>query len=164
MIVNVSVSTRYESALPDSVFHKLVKSSSFIFYTKTVDFIMKLDSSCQSELISGFQQGYLFSLVGDSAIQNTYQPFSTFPPQLPQQSSSYSDNVFDISAQNDPKSSQSCPVTMSPPTKTHGGRQREDHPPTYLSQDEHRHWAKERQKKDNHNQSQFQSLYHSPLT
>lgn len=53
--------------------------------------------------------------------------------------------------------SQSCPETTG--TKPQGGRQRQGVPPPFLTEDEARMWAKERQKKDNHNQSMNFSLF-----
>ena len=57
-------------------------------------------------------------------------------------------------------SSSSCPAlgADTPPKRQLGGRQRQDVPPPFLTEDEQRMWAKERQKKDNHNQSMFNSL------
>ena len=63
-------------------------------------------------------------------------------------------------------SSSSCPALGTEgaaSTKHGGGRQRQDHPPPFLTEDEVRLWAKERQKKDNHNQSTFLSLLPVPV-
>jgi len=54
------------------------------------------------------------------------------------------DQVYDVKP--DLKSSTSCPESSR-----HGGRQREEQP-QFMTEDEARVWAKERQKKDNHNQ------------
>ena len=63
-------------------------------------------------------------------------------------------------------SSSSCPALGTEgaaPGGHRGGRQRQDHPPPFLTEDEARLWAKERQKKDNHNQSTFLSLLSVPI-
>ncbi len=58
-----------------------------------------------------------------------------------------------------PLTSTSCPplggatAQTSAPAPKQGGRQRQDHPPPYYTEDQVRQWNKERQKKDNHNQS-----------
>ena len=76
-------------------------------------------------------------------------------------------DVFDPSITSaSAASSSSCPALGTEgavPTKHGGGRQRQDHPPPFLTEDEVRLWAKERQKKDNHNQSMFCSLLLVPI-
>ena len=55
------------------------------------------------------------------------------------------------------KSSSSCPPVLPPPRANHGGRQREE-TPLFLTPDDAHVWAKERIKKDNHNQSKCRRL------
>ncbi|KAI0237061.1 Microphthalmia-associated transcription factor [Lamellibrachia satsuma] len=59
------------------------------------------------------------------------------------------ENVFN--PQNSTRSPSSCPAIGTEGGAYHGGRVREDKPPSYLGPNETRIWAKERVKKDNHN-------------
>jgi hypothetical protein len=77
--------------------------------------------------------------------------------QLPQ-SSSYFGNVYDShfdksGGSDDSQTSLSCPADPSGTRPYRGGRRREEEPPGFLSEEQAQQWAKERQKKDNHNQS-----------
>ena len=98
----------------------------------------------------------------------TIQTFLFVYLQVPQNPSflEQMSDVFDPSVTSAAAtSSSSCPAlgTENPtPAPRHGGRQRQDHPPPFLTEDEARLWAKERQKKDNHNQSTSLSLFACP--
>ena len=58
------------------------------------------------------------------------------------------------------KSSSSCPAELSDTESGsyHGGRIRQGDPPPFLTDDEMRHWNKERAKKDSHNVSKYKKL------
>ncbi|ELU11900.1 hypothetical protein CAPTEDRAFT_221269 [Capitella teleta] len=83
----------------------------------------------------------------------------TISQTLPQ-STTYFENVYDGSYDqsggglSDDQSSSSCPAdpTQTPGRPYKGGRRREEEPPGFLSEEQVHQWAKERQKKDNHNQ------------
>lgn len=70
--------------------------------------------------------------------------------QLPQ-SNSYIE-LYNGSDSQQSMHSSSCPPELPAVPSHHGGRQRQEAPP-FMTADEARSWAKERQKKDNHNQS-----------
>lgn len=67
------------------------------------------------------------------------------------QTTSFVDQMYDGSDTQSSTQSSSCPPDLPQGTRHHGGRQRQEAPP-FMTNDEARSWAKERQKKDNHNQ------------
>lgn len=80
--------------------------------------------------------------------------------QLPGQTQgNFADHMYELpTSPTMTKSSQSCPSDPSGSRRYHGGRVRQSEPPSYYNENEVRVWAKERQKKDQHNQSKIFSL------
>ncbi len=80
-------------------------------------------------------------------------------PHQPSFLEQMTNDVFDPLSPGQHKSSTSCPILGEEKKKQHGGRQRQDVPPPFLTDDEVRMWHKERIKKDNHNQSKGETLF-----
>lgn len=80
------------------------------------------------------------------------EEFATCLSQMPPSNTTgYVDPVYEVLTTEGGKSSSSCPELIN---GHQGGRQRQEAPP-FMNDQEARSWAKERQKKDNHNQSKW---------
>ena len=77
--------------------------------------------------------------------------------QLPHSTQQYLEQFTQQPSSGNAKSASSCPAEVqgTKPSGYHGGRIREDIPPPFMNQDELQQWHKDRQKKDNHNLSEY---------
>lgn len=96
-------------------------------------------------------------ISGDNDLAFIEPTLTNMSQTLPQNNASYSEEVFSKYDGSEAQlSSASCPANLEKSetsSRQHrGGRQRQGPPAAFQTEEEARQWAKERQKKDNHNQ------------